>query len=220
MHRLRWFQIGLQNLWELICFWFTLTHRMQPTQNLWLLLLVSCTLNLSSFSLLQSLSCARLFATQRTAAHMPWGWAGDGGCSSLTLEAWRKASQTLGKESILNAGTSLNSLLMRWNSASTTPPPSSLFLESESHSVMSDSLRPHGLYSPWNSPGQNTGVGSLCLLQGIFPTQGSNPGLLHCRWIFYQLSHKGSPCSLKALVIPGRNSLESLYPCCRVNDQI
>ena len=49
--------------------------------------------------------------------------------------------------------------------------------ESESHSVMSDSLRPHGLYSPWNSPGQNTGVGSLSLLQGIFPTQGSNPGL-------------------------------------------
>ena len=44
--------------------------------------------------------------------------------------------------------------------------------ESESHSVMSDSLRPHGLYSPWNSPGYNTGVGSLSLLQGIFPTQG------------------------------------------------
>ena len=42
-------------------------------------------------------------------------------------------------------------------------------------------LRAHGLYSPWNSPGQNTGVGSLCLLQGIFPTQGSNPGLPHCR---------------------------------------
>ena len=36
---------------------------------------------------------------------------------------------------------------------------------------MSDSLRPHGLYSPWNSPDQNTGVGSLSLLQGIFPTQ-------------------------------------------------
>ena len=62
-----------------------------------------------------------------------------------------------------------------------------------SHSVMSNSLRPHGLYSPWNSPGQNTGVGSLSLLQGIFPTQGSNPGLPHCRWILYQLSHKGSP---------------------------
>ena len=43
--------------------------------------------------------------------------------------------------------------------------------ESESRSVVSDYLRPHGLYSPWNSPGQNTGVGSLSLLQGIFPIQ-------------------------------------------------
>ena len=60
-------------------------------------------------------------------------------------------------------------------------------------SVMSDSLQPHGLYSPWNSPGQNTGVGSLSLLQGIFPTQGSNPGLPHCKRILSQLSHKGSP---------------------------
>ena len=48
------------------------------------------------------------------------------------------------------------------------------------------------LYSPWNSPGQNTGVGSLSLLQGIFPIQGSNPGLPHCRQILYQLSHQGS----------------------------
>ena len=55
-----------------------------------------------------------------------------------------------------------------------------------------DSLRPYGLHSPWNSPGQNTGVGSHSLLQGIFPTQGSNPGLPHCRQIFYQLSHQGS----------------------------
>ena len=65
--------------------------------------------------------------------------------------------------------------------------------ESESRSVVSNSLRPHGLYSPWNSPGRNIGVGSLSLLQGIFPTQGSNPGIPHCRWILYQLSHKGSP---------------------------
>ena len=64
--------------------------------------------------------------------------------------------------------------------------------ESESHSVLSDSLRPPGLYSPWNSPGQNTGVGSLSLLQGIFLTQGSNPGLLHCRQILYRLSYKGN----------------------------
>ena len=57
---------------------------------------------------------------------------------------------------------------------------------------MSDSLRPHGLYSPWNFPGQNTGVGNPSLLQVIFLTQGLNPGLLHCGQILYQLSHKGS----------------------------
>ena len=55
-------------------------------------------------------------------------------------------------------------------------------------------MRPHGLYSPWNSLGQNTGVGSLSRLQGIFPTQGWNLGLPHCRQILYQLSHQGSPC--------------------------
>ena len=47
--------------------------------------------------------------------------------------------------------------------------------------------------SPWNSPGQNTGFDSLSILQGIFPTQGSNPGLPHCRQILYQLRNKGSP---------------------------
>jgi len=65
--------------------------------------------------------------------------------------------------------------------------------ESESGSAVFDSWWLHGLYSPWNSPGQNTGVGSLSLLQGIFPTQGSNPSLPHCRQFLYQLSHKGSP---------------------------
>ena len=65
--------------------------------------------------------------------------------------------------------------------------------ESESNSVASDPLWPHCLYSPWNSPSQNTGMSSLSLLQGIFPIQGSNPGFPHCRWILYQLSHKGSP---------------------------
>ena len=61
--------------------------------------------------------------------------------------------------------------------------------ETDGHSVVSDSLCPRGLYSPWNSPGQNTGVGILSLLQGIFPTQGLNPGLPHCRQILYQLSY-------------------------------
>ena len=55
---------------------------------------------------------------------------------------------------------------------------------SENCLVMSDSLQLHGLYSPWNFLGLNTGVGSLSLLQGIFPTQESNPGLLHCRRFF------------------------------------
>ena len=70
---------------------------------------------------------------------------------------------------------------------------SSWHVESESCSVMSDSFQPHGLHSPWNSLGQNTGVGSFSLLQGIFPTQGLIPGLLHCNQILYRLSHQGSP---------------------------
>ena len=63
----------------------------------------------------------------------------------------------------------------------------------ESYSVVSNSLLPHDLYSPENSPGQNNGVGSLSLLQGVFSTQGSNPALPHCRQILYQLCHRGSP---------------------------
>ena len=59
--------------------------------------------------------------------------------------------------------------------------------------ILSDSLLPHGLYSPWNSPGQNTGVGSPSLLQRIFPIHRSNPGLLYCRQILYQLSQQGNP---------------------------
>ena len=61
-----------------------------------------------------------------------------------------------------------------------------------------DSLLPHGLepsrlFCPWDSQGKNTGADSHTLLQGIFPTQGSNLGLLHCRQILYHLSHQGSP---------------------------
>ena len=58
---------------------------------------------------------------------------------------------------------------------------------------------PHALYSSWNSPGQNTEVGSLPLLQWIFLTQGSNWSLLHCRWILNQLSYQGSQNSLTYL---------------------
>ena len=78
--------------------------------------------------------------------------------------------------------------------------------------------------SPWNSPGQNTGVGNLSLLQEIFPTQESNPGFPHCRQILYQLSHKGSPTfkvmaliysqnttvDFRTLSIPHKETLHSL----------
>ena len=75
-------------------------------------------------------------------------------------------------------------------------------MESESHSVPSNSLRSHGLYSPWNSLGQKTEVASHSLLQAIFPTQGLNPGLPQCRQILYQLSHKGSPRILEWVAYP------------------
>ena len=74
--------------------------------------------------------------------------------------------------------------------------------ESESCSVVSNYLQPHGLQParllcPWNSPGQNIGVGSLSLPQGILPTQGSSPSLPRCRQILYQLNSQGSPKLLK-----------------------
>ena len=78
----------------------------------------------------------------------------------------------------------LKSLSMKWSSSAVQC--------SASGSVVSESLWPLGLYGPWNSASQNTGVDSLSLLQRIFPIQGSNPGLPLCRRILYQLSHKGS----------------------------
>ena len=63
-------------------------------------------------------------------------------------------------------------------------------------------LWPHGLYSPLNSLVQNSRVGSPSPLQGIFPTQGSNPGFPHCGQILYQLSHKGSPRMLEWVAYP------------------
>ena len=70
------------------------------------------------------------------------------------------------------------------------------------HSVISDSLWPHGLepttlLHPWDFPGKDTGVGCHFLLQGIFLTQGSNSGLLHCRQTLYPLSYQGIPCGCR-----------------------
>ena len=74
--------------------------------------------------------------------------------------------------------------------------------QSASCSVEPDCLQPHGLqptrlFCPWDFPGKDTGVGSHFLLQGIFLTQGLNPGLLHCRQILYRLSYKGNPNELR-----------------------
>ena len=81
------------------------------------------------------------------------------------------------------------------------PAHSSLIYVSESRSVTSNSLRPHGLQSPWNSLGQNTGVGCHATPQGNFPTQGSNPGLPHCRWTLYQLSYHVNNRAIVLIVI-------------------
>ena len=75
--------------------------------------------------------------------------------------------------------------------------------ESVSCSVMSDSLQTHGparLLCLWNSPGKNTGMGHHSLFQGIFPTQGSSPGLLHCKQILYCLSYQMTAYSEKCQI--------------------
>ena len=80
------------------------------------------------------------------------------------------------------------------------PPPVDLpnpGIESRSAALQADSF----LFEPQGKP-KNTGVGNLSLLQGIFPAQGSNPGLPHYRWILYQLSHKGSPKILEWVAYP------------------
>ena len=87
--------------------------------------------------------------------------------------------------------------LLHWQASSLPVVPPGKPKRKWSFSVVSDSLRPHGLQParllcPWDFPGKGTGVGCHFLLQGIFPTQGSNLGLPHCRQTLYHLSHQGS----------------------------
>ena len=102
------------------------------------------------------------------------------------------------------------SQLLRERKATPSPPPFPLQLfESESHFMVSDSLRPHGIYNPWNSPGQNTGVGSLSLLWGIFPTQGLNP-VIYLGWIKKKKKKKNKTFSQLRGYLPKHEALPPL----------
>ena len=103
---------------------------------------------------------------------------------------------SMGKESTCNAEDTGDVGSIPWSGRSPGGGNGDLFQYGcVSHSVISDSLRPHGpeparLLCPWDSPGKNTGVGCHPLLQRIFLTHGSNPDLLHCRWILNRLSYR------------------------------
>ena len=138
----------------------------------------------------QSLSCIRLLwlhGLQPARLLCPWGFS--------RQEYWSELScpppGDLPDPGIKPASLPSLPLAGRLFTTSTTWEAQIHVSDSGSHSVVSNSLWPRGLYSLWNSPGQNTGMGSLFFLQGIFPTQGSNPDCPHCRQILYQLSHKG-----------------------------
>ena len=88
-------------------------------------------------------------------------------------------------------------------------------VKSESRSVVSNSLRPQALQPtrllhPWDFPGKNTGVGCHFLLQEIFPTQGLNPGLLHCRQMLYHLSHPKT-CQTTICIICVKQTINNHY---------
>ena len=143
----------------------------------------------------------------------------DSGCSWTSLgPPWKRSHlpvvQEVSSESVLSCplfkGAWVKPWHLSWSPLSSFPRfcqehKQTVMWESERHSVVSEPLWPHGLHS---SPGQNTGVGSLSLLQGIFPTQGSNPGFPHCRQILYQLSYEGSVILLQTHAVA--SSLRSI----------
>ena len=144
---------------------------------------------------IEALSCVRLFETPWTAAHQ----------APLSMEFFRQEYQSVlpfpSPVDLPDPGIEPMSPAMQADSLLSKPPGKAyrrivLSCAMLTCSAVSDSFQPHGLQPtrvlcPWNSPGKNPGVDCYSLLQRIFPTQGSNPGLLHCRWILYQLIHKG-----------------------------
>ena len=104
-------------------------------------------------------------------------------------------------EDLPDPGTEPRSPALQTDSSLTEPPEKPLKVK-VNVAQLCPTLWDSMAYSPWNSPGQNTGVGSLSLLQGIFPTQGLNPGLPHCRQILYWLSQKQRPRILQWVAYP------------------
>ena len=124
--------------------------------------------------------------TERLEENQPWALPGDNGMSDM---AWKVEKKII---LILNAWdlelTYRHDVM--WKSLSCVWLFETTWTVAHQASL---SIEPGIHYSPWDSTGQNTGVGSLSLLRQIFPTQESNQGLPHCRQILYQLSHNGSP---------------------------
>ena len=143
--------------------------------------------------MLSHLICVQLFATPLTVDHQ------------APLSTWFPKQEYWSGLPFLSPGNLLDPGIKSTSPALTdssplAPPgkPTVTIFAVLSHSLVSDSLRSHGLQPtrllcPWDSPGKNTGVGCHALLQGIFPTQGSNPGIPHCGRILYYLNHQGSP---------------------------
>ena len=152
--------------------------------------------------------CIQLFATPRTVAHQPplsMEFPGKNtgvGCHRLLqgfiltqgsnpcLLHWQVESLPLSPQ-----GSPMVKWYLQLNGGPQDASPLWQSIEERSHSVVSNSLRSHGLYPtrllrPWDFPGKSTGMGCHFLLQGIFLTQGSNPGLPQCRQILYHLSHQ------------------------------
>ena len=94
---------------------------------------------------------------------------------------------------------------LRFNSWSGNEGPTScLYLVAQSYPSLCSSMdhSPTGFSVHVDSPGKNIGLGCHALFQGIFSTQGSNPGLPHCKWIIYYLSHQGSLTVLEGVAYP------------------
>ena len=127
---------------------------------------------------LQSMGSLELDSTERLHFHFSLSCIGGGNGNPLQCSCLENPADGGAWWAAIYGVTQSRTRLKRLSSSSSNQ-------VGKSRAVVSTLCDPPGLYSPWNSPGQNTGVGNLSLLQEIFPTQGSNPVTLHCRQIFY-----------------------------------